>query len=71
MDKLSLNAGKNIVDVCSRLMSNETATIVTDKETVNTIKVIKKFANEITQKVNLHVIEDYGERPLTFLPKEH
>lgn len=70
MDKLSLNAGKNIVEVCSRLMPNETATIVTDKETINTIKVIKKFANEITQKVNLHVIEDYGERPLTFLPKE-
>ena len=70
MDKLSLNAGKNIVEVCSRLMPNETATIVTDKETENIIKVIKKFANEITQKVNLHVIEDYGERPLTFLPKE-
>jgi len=70
MDRLSLNAGKNIVEVCSRLMPNETATIVTDKETVTIGKAIKKLADEITQKVNFHVIEDYGERPLTFLPKE-
>jgi len=70
MDKLSLKAGKNIVEVCSRLMPTETATIVTDNETAKIGEIIKKFAEEIAHKVNFHVIEDYGERPLNFLPKE-
>ena len=70
MDKLFLKAGKNIVEVCSRLMPKETATIVTDKETIKIGELVKKVADEITNKVNFHVLEDYGERPLTFLPKE-
>lgn len=70
MDKLFLKAGKNIVEVCSRLMPKETATIVTDKKTIKIGEIVKKFADEITNKVNFHVLEDYGERPLTFLPKE-
>lgn len=70
MDKLFSKAGKNIVEVCSRLMPEETATIVTDKETIKIGEIVKKIAEEITNKVNFHVLEDYGERPLTFLPKE-
>lgn len=70
MNKLFLKAGKNIVEVCSRLMPKETATIVTDKETINIGEILKEFAEEIASKVNFHVVEDYGERPLTFLPKE-
>ncbi len=70
MDKLFLKAGKNIVEVCSRLMLKETATIVTDKETIKIGETVKKVADEITNKVNFHVLEDYGERPLTFLPKK-
>ena len=70
MDKLFSKAGKNIVEVCSRLMPKEVATIVTDKETIKIGETVKKFADEIANKVNFHVLEDYGERPLTFLPKE-
>ncbi len=70
MDKLFSTAGRNIVDVCSRLMPKETATIVTDEETRKIAEVIKIFADEIIYKVNFHVVEDYGKRPLTFLPKE-
>ncbi|NVM36916.1 MAG: aminopeptidase [Candidatus Lokiarchaeota archaeon] len=70
MDKLFSKAGNNIVEVCSRLMPKETATIVTDKETVKIGEIVKKVADEITNKVNFHVLEDYGERPITFLPKE-
>ncbi len=70
MDKLFSKAGKNIVEVCSRLMPKETATIVTDKETIKIGEIVKKVADEITNKVNFHVLEDYGERPLTFLPKD-
>ncbi|MFX1420342.1 MAG: aminopeptidase [Promethearchaeota archaeon] len=70
MDELILNAGRNIVEVCSRLKSNEIATIITDKETLEIGNVIKKFAEEIAEQVNFHIIEDYGKRPLLFLPKE-
>ncbi|MEE9377528.1 MAG: aminopeptidase [Candidatus Lokiarchaeia archaeon] len=70
MDKLFSKAGKNIVEVCSRLMPKEVATIVTDKETIKIGETVKKFADEIANKVNFHVLEDYGERPLTFFPKE-
>ncbi|MFW9998767.1 MAG: aminopeptidase [Candidatus Hermodarchaeota archaeon] len=69
MDNLLLNAGKNIVEVCSRLQPKETATIITDKETISIGEIIKKFAEEITKNVNFHIIEDYGKRPLTFIPK--
>lgn len=70
MDKLLLNAGKNVVNVCSRLMPTETANVITDSETINIGEIIKKFAEEITKNVNFHIIEDYGNRPLTFIPKD-
>ena len=70
MDELFLNAGRNIVEVCSRLMPKEVATIITDKETIKIGEVIKKFAEEIGKEVNFHILEDYGERPLLFFPKE-
>ncbi|UCC18968.1 MAG: aminopeptidase [Promethearchaeota archaeon] len=70
MDELLLNAGSNIVEVCSRLMPNEIATIITDKETLEIGEVIKKFAEDIAKEVNFHILEDYEERPLLYLPKE-
>ncbi|MFW9828509.1 MAG: aminopeptidase [Candidatus Thorarchaeota archaeon] len=70
MVELFLEAGKNIVEVCSRLMPKETATIITDEETVKIGENIKKLAEKITKTVNFHILEDYGKRPLLFLPKE-
>ncbi|MFX1435493.1 MAG: aminopeptidase [Promethearchaeota archaeon] len=70
MDDKNSIAGKNIVEICSRLMPSETATIVTDKETINIGELIKNFAENITKEVNFHVLEDYAERPLTTIPKK-
>ncbi|MFW9945901.1 MAG: aminopeptidase [Candidatus Odinarchaeota archaeon] len=70
MDDKNSKAGKNIVETCSRLMPSETATIVTDKETINIGELIKKFAETITKEINFHVLEDYTERPLTTIPKK-
>jgi len=70
MDDKNSIAGKNIVEICSRLMPSETATIVTDKETITIGELIKTFAENITQEINFHVLEDYAERPLISIPKK-
>lgn len=70
MDELFARAGKTIVDTCSRLMPSETAVIVTDRETREIGNVIRTFAEKIAQRVTFHILEDYGERPLTFFPWE-
>ena len=70
MDDQFLRAGSNIVETCSRLISTETATIITDVETLKIGEVVKLFADKIAKKVNFHVIEDYAERPMIFIPKE-
>jgi aminopeptidase len=70
MDELILKAGRTIVETCSRLMPSETAIIVTDRETLKIGETIKIFAEKIAKKVVVHILEDCGERPLTFLPEE-
>jgi len=70
MDNILLKAGRNIVEICSRLMPTETATIITDKETLKIGEVVKLLAEKITEKVNFHIIEDYAERPITFVPNK-
>jgi len=70
MDELFEKAGKNIVETCSKLLPNERATILTDYETIKIGSTIKKYVEMITSKVNFHVLEDYGQRPLTHIPKE-
>ena len=49
-------AGSNIVNICSRLMPSETATIVTDKETLKIGEIINKFAGSVTKKVNFQML---------------
>ena len=70
MDDLFLKAGRNIVETCSRLMPTETATIITGKETLKIGEIIKLLADKITENVNFHIIEDYAERPITFVPNK-
>ena len=70
MDNLIEKAGRTIVETCSRLMPSETAVIVTDRETLEIGETIRAFAEKIAKKVTLHVLEDYAERPLTFIPEE-
>jgi leucyl aminopeptidase (aminopeptidase T) len=70
MEKLFKNAGKTIIETCSKLLPNEQATIITDNETLKIGKVIGEFAEKITSKVKFHVLEQYGQRPLNNVPKE-
>lgn len=62
-------AGNTIVNVCSQLKKDEIATILTDRETLKIGLLIKKYSEDISEKVNFHVLEDYGERPLTHIPE--
>ncbi|MBU7013586.1 MAG: aminopeptidase [Theionarchaea archaeon] len=70
MDELVLKAGRTIVETCSRLMPSEKATIITDRETHVIGQTVERFAQEVATKVKVHILEDYAERPLTFLPEE-
>lgn len=69
MEELFKNAGKNIVETCSKLLPNEQATIITDNETLKIGSVIREFAEKITSKVKFHVLEQYEQRPLNNIPK--
>lgn len=70
MDEVLLKAGRTIVETCSRLMPSETAAIVTDRETLLIGNTVNTFAERTAKKVAFHVLEDYAERPLTFLPEK-
>ena len=70
MEELFKNAGKTIVETCSKLLPNEQATIITDNETLKIGSVIREFAEKITSKVKFHVLEQYGQRPLNSVPEE-
>ena len=70
MNKSLENAGKTIVETCSQLKPKEAITIITDKDNLEIGILIQKIANEISTNINFHVLDDYGERPLSTLPKE-
>lgn len=70
MEKTFEQAGRTIVETCSQLLYNEKATIITDRETIKIGTIIRKFAEEITPKVNFHILEEYDQRPLNHIPKE-
>jgi len=70
LNKSLENAGKTIVETCSQLKPKEAITIITDKDNLEIGILIQKIANEISTNINFHVLDDYGERPLSTLPKE-
>jgi len=70
LNKSLENAGKTIVETCSQLKPKEAITIITDKDNLEIGILIQKIANEISTSINFHVLDDYGERPLSTLPKE-
>jgi leucyl aminopeptidase (aminopeptidase T) len=70
LNKSLENAGKTIVETCSQLKPKEAVTIITDKDNLEIGILIQKIANEISTNINFHVLDDYGERPLSTLPKE-
>jgi len=69
MNDLILQAGKNIVETCSRLLPSEKAVIITDTQTAQIGETIKSFAERISDHVSYQVIEEYAQRPITFFPE--
>ena len=68
MGTLSLGA-KNAVEVCMAVKPEEHVLIVTDKGTYSVGNALKAAAERITGFVDMHVLEDYGARPMMSLPK--
>jgi hypothetical protein len=68
MGTLSLGA-KNAVEVCMGVKPGEHVLIVTDKGTYPVGNALKAAAERITNFVDMHVLEDYGTRPMMSLPK--
>jgi aminopeptidase len=69
MGTLSMGA-KNAVEVCMGVKPGEHVLIVTDKKTYPVGEALRLAAEKVTGFVQLHVLEDYGTRPMTGLPKE-
>lgn len=61
---------KNAVEVCMGVKHGEHVLIVTDKGTYNVGNALKHAATNVTPNAEMYVLEDYGTRPLTSLPKE-
>ena len=61
---------ENAVAVCMGVKREEHVLIVTDKGTCAVGDALKRAAEKVTRYVELYVLEDYGTRPMTGLPKE-
>jgi aminopeptidase len=61
---------KNAVEVCMRVKSGEHVLIVTDKGTRTVGSALKRATKHVTPNVDMYILEDYGTRPMTSLPKE-
>ena len=70
MKKLLEKAGKTIVETCSQLKPKEVVSIITDKDSIDIGMLIKRHASEISTNIHVHILDDYGERPLRSFPKE-
>ena len=61
---------KNAVEVCMGVKPNEHILIVSDRGTLPVGNALRRAAENVTIYVELYVLEDYGTRPMTSLPKE-
>lgn len=61
---------ENAVAVCMGVKFGEHVLIVTDKGTCAVGDALRRAAEKVTRYVEMYVLEDYGTRPMTSLPKE-
>lgn len=57
---------KQIVENCLKVKPKEKVVIITDKKTLKISSAIKKIMGRITGDIQLFIMEDFGERPLSF-----
>jgi len=69
MDKIILGAQQAIKE-CMKIIPNDAVVIVTDKKTKNIAKTIENECIKITQKIKTFILEEFGSRPLSLLPKD-
>jgi leucyl aminopeptidase (aminopeptidase T) len=69
MGTLSIGA-RNAVEVCMGVKPGEHVLIVTDKGTYPVGNALKLAADQVTRFAEMHVLEDYGTRPMMSLPKK-
>ena len=60
---------RNAVRTCLRVEEHERVAILTDRETLDIAESIAREVREIGAPLEMHVLEDYGERPMTALPQ--
>jgi leucyl aminopeptidase (aminopeptidase T) len=61
---------RNAVRTCLSIAARERVAIVTDRETRPIAASLAAELREVRAHYELHVLEDYGERPMLALPKE-
>ena len=61
---------RNAVEVCMGVKSGECVLIVTDRGTYAVGEALTHAAEKVTPQVQMHILEDYGVRPLRDLPKK-
>jgi len=69
MEKIEFGA-RQAVKTCMNILSTDNVIIVTDKETKPISDYLEDECKKITKNVKSFVLENFGERPLTFLPKK-
>lgn len=61
---------KQAVDVCLKIGKNDKVVITTDVKTMDIGASLMDQAKERTKNVSFHIMEDYGQRPITKMPSE-
>lgn len=61
---------KQAVVNCMRIKPRDNVVIVTDRQALKISHALMKEAEKITKKVAVFILEDFGKRPLTKLPRE-
>ncbi len=59
---------RNAIQTCLRVRPGERVVIVTDRETEEIAASLADQAREAGAPVEVHIMEDYGDRPMTTLP---
>lgn len=59
---------RNAIRTCLRVRPGERVVIVTDRETEEIAASLSDQAREAGAPVEVHIMEDYGDRPMTSLP---
>ena len=59
---------RNAVNVCMGVKPGERVLVVTDLASYDVGNLLRRASLEVTSKVNMCILEQYGERPLKGLP---